>query len=649
MNCPKCGKELNPDMKFCANCGELVKQEKTNEEHAQPKPVAQSEPSQQEPKKQKNGKKNLALKIVAIVLAIIVFLTGGLFITDAILFKSESEKEGYITDFPVLKQNTEILVYDAEKFPYENYNIKVDKFKTGKLFKSSTFSGFENVINERSSNPVFNLRFEEDGKYQITLEGIVSERTQAVTEQTQKQEEPKTVVIIVIVDDDNEKAVDKVTLNSKEDDEPIKDLNDVSGGSVQNPAGFVEASQADFTELEKTLNALFSMFYDPVYDCRTANLSYVLDGLWKYGGAYGYYFGESEYEGNYEKLPEENVKWICENIYNIKYDTNIEYNDYSYFYKDGNFYIGSYDVGGNEWDEYKVSSYNTVNGKYEIVIDTFRHSYETEDVVLVSKLKITAEIKILEGKKYWSFYKVENYDMSKEPSEEMTSNAPAEPEIPTQPPQPTQTPSNNTSTGLGNVKVGDYIDFGKYEQDNNISNGKETIEWLVLDVQGDKALVISKYALDYKSYNNEDNEITWEKCALRSWLNNDFYSSAFNDEEKGKIKATNISAEDNPYYSTDAGAATQDKVFLLSVSEARRYFKTDSERACQPTTYAINQGDVSEDNGDIYQGNCWWWLRTPGENSNRVCSVSNNTLINPDGNLSSDYLAVRPVMWITLD
>lgn len=46
MNCPKCGKELNPDMKFCANCGELVKQEKTNEEHAQLKPVAQSEPSQ---------------------------------------------------------------------------------------------------------------------------------------------------------------------------------------------------------------------------------------------------------------------------------------------------------------------------------------------------------------------------------------------------------------------------------------------------------------------------------------------------------------------------------------------------------------------------------------------------------------------------
>ena len=649
MNCPKCGKELNPDMKFCANCGELVKQEKTNEEHAQPKPVAQSEPSQQEPKKQKNGKKNLALKIVAIVLAIIVFLTGGLFITDAILFKSESEKEGYITDFPVLKQNTEILVYDADKFPYENYNIKVDKFKTGKLFKSSTFSGFENIINERSSNPVFNLRFEEDGKYQITLEGIVSERTQAVTEQTQKQEEPKTVVIIVIVDDDNEKAVDKVTLNSKEDDEPIKDLNDVSGGSVQNPAGFVEASQADFTELEKTLNALFSMFYDPVYDCRTANLSYVLDGLWKYGGAYGYYFGESEYEGNYEKLPEENVKWICENIYNIKYDTNIEYNDYSYFYKDGNFYIGSYDVGGNEWDEYKVSSYNTVNGKYEIVIDTFRHSYETEDVVLVSKLKITAEIKILEGKKYWSFYKVENYDMSKEPSEEMTSNAPAEPEIPTQPPQPTQTPSAPSGTVPldKNVKVGDYVNFGKYEQDNNTSNGKEDIEWLVLDVKDGKALVTSKYALDAQVYNEEYVEITWEFCTLRSWLNNHFYNVAFSSEEQSKIPTVNVVAEDSPKFGTDAGNDTLDKVFLLSEGELERYLGTDERGSCRATPYALAQGAYVYANRT--DSNCWLWLRSPGVMQDFAAGVSGGGLYKSGYPVDDKNLAVRPVMWITLD
>lgn len=41
-------------------------------------------------------------------------------------------------------------------------------------------------------------------------------------------------------------------------------------------------------------------------------------------------------------------------------------------------------------------------------------------------------------------------------------------------------------------KVGHYVSFGKYEQDNNTSNGKEKIEWLVLEVKDGKALVISK-------------------------------------------------------------------------------------------------------------------------------------------------------------
>ena len=33
---------------------------------------------------------------------------------------------------------------------------------------------------------------------------------------------------------------------------------------------------------------------------------------------------------------------------------------------------------------------------------------------------------------------------------------------------------------LKDIKVGDYIRFGAYEQDNDIENGKEDIEWLVL-------------------------------------------------------------------------------------------------------------------------------------------------------------------------
>ena len=90
------------------------------------------------------------------------------------------------------------------------------------------------------------------------------------------------------------------------------------------------------------------------------------------------------------------------------------------------------------------------------------------------------------------------------------------------------------------VQIGDYITFGKYEQDNDTSNGKEDIEWLVLDVQGDKAFVISKYALDAKAYNEDETAISWETITLRKWLNNDFYNSAFTSSEKNRISVVNL-------------------------------------------------------------------------------------------------------------
>lgn len=76
---------------------------------------------------------------------------------------------------------------------------------------------------------------------------------------------------------------------------------------------------------------------------------------------------------------------------------------------------------------------------------------------------------------------------------------------------------------------GSIVTFGAYEQDNNTGNGKEAIEWLVLDYDAanNRALVISLYALDCKPYNTEKKNVTWEKCTLRAWLNNEFIQAAF--------------------------------------------------------------------------------------------------------------------------
>ncbi len=670
MNCPKCGNELNPNMKFCAKCGATVAPAQPPKEYAEPKPV---EP--QKPTKQKKGKKNLVLKIVAIVLALIVFLTGGLFITDAILFKSESEGEGYITDFPVLKIKTDLVVYDAEVFPYEDYNIKVDKFKTGKVFRSSTFSTFENIINERSNASVFSIDFKEDGKYRITLEGIISERTQVVTEST-KQEEPKKIVIIADVDNDAEDAVGEVLVNSQKNDKQDENTTVPSTQEVIRPdisdAEKIVATEADFENFIKFLEATNGSFDN---GGGIATYQDVADMLYStHGRGYEFFFGNIDYtykneyynevrENAYAVVPKENVKWICESVYNIKFNDNFENGSVingveKPIYVDGDYcYMLGFVSGDGGTVLYEITEKTAVEDKYRFTVKVYNCEYGDESNKEFSgiTLTITAALKKENGKKFWSVYSVNmvNSKPSKKedaplttPPIEPSTQAPTQPtQIPTQTPtQPTQTPSNNTTPGIGNVKVGDYVKFGKYEQDNNTSNGKEDIEWLVLDVQGDKALVISRYALDCKPYHEEYVDVTWETCTLRKWLNNDFINTAFTSAEKAKIPTVTVSADKNPSYSTNPGNATQDKVYLLSINESNKYLYSSASKECKPTKYAETKG------GYVYNGNCWWWLRSPGYFQSYAAHVYNNGDVNGSGDyVLNTEIAVRPAMWITID
>lgn len=196
------------------------------------------------------------------------------------------------------------------------------------------------------------------------------------------------------------------------------------------------------------------------------------------------------------------------------------------------------------------------------------------------------------------------------------------------------------------VQIGDTITFGSYEQDNDTSNGTEAIEWQVLDKQDGRVLVISKYGLDYQQYHGEYESVTWEECDLRRWLNDDFMDSAFTSEEQAKIPEVTVENKDNPDYGTDGGNDTQDKVFLLSIDEAEEYFDTDEERQCEPTEYAMaNDAYVNSDNG-----NCWWWLRSPGLYQNCASDVSSNGGVNYSGDFVSNVgVSVRPALWINLE
>ncbi len=205
------------------------------------------------------------------------------------------------------------------------------------------------------------------------------------------------------------------------------------------------------------------------------------------------------------------------------------------------------------------------------------------------------------------------------------------------------------------ANVGDTIVFGAYEQDNKTSNGKEDIKWRVLAKGNNRILVISDKALDCQPYNSSYRDITWENCTLRKWLNNDFVNAAFTAEERAKIPMVTVSADKNPKYDTDPGNATKDKVFLLSIveaekyfasDEAEKYFASDEARMCVPTDYAVARGAyVNSDNGT-----CWWWLRSPGYYQNYAADVLLGGDVYEDGyGVNHGDCAVRPAMWISID
>ena len=148
---------------------------------------------------------------------------------------------------------------------------------------------------------------------------------------------------------------------------------------------------------------------------------------------------------------------------------------------------------------------------------------------------------------------------------------------------------------IANASVGDIVYFGNYEQDSNFENGTEPVEWYVLDKADGEATLLSVYLLDCQPYHEDYEDITWENCTLRSWLNSEFYNTAFSAEEQQVIINTNIINEDNPYYGTEGGNDTVDKVWLLSLGEVERYFHIN-RNVC----YEVDNGNMSWEEYAVY-------------------------------------------------
>lgn len=177
-------------------------------------------------------------------------------------------------------------------------------------------------------------------------------------------------------------------------------------------------------------------------------------------------------------------------------------------------------------------------------------------------------------------------------------------------------------TQYGNSGEGDIITFGNY-------NG--STQWIVLKRIGNRLLLLSKKEITNMAYHEVREDVTWEDCTLRKWLNSDYLSLAFSKEERTMIQPTQLSNHYNPKYGTYGGNETEDRVFLLSLEEAEELFHNDKNREL----LALELD--------------WWWLRSPGDNSHRAATVYSDGSVYYCGISVDLNHAVRPALWINLD
>lgn len=207
--------------------------------------------------------------------------------------------------------------------------------------------------------------------------------------------------------------------------------------------------------------------------------------------------------------------------------------------------------------------------------------------------------------------------------------------------------SVNEIKSTDEIWVGKHLKFGKYEQDNNKYNGSEDIEWCVLAIEDGKALLISEKLLDYITYHDKWENVTWETCSLREWLNEDFYKKAFGFFERGNIALTTLDNSANEEYGTVSCTDTQDKIFVLSIDEVLEYFNSDEDMQASVTDYALGYSTEKRP----YPTNESWWLRSMyhSEYYHLTATVSIMGGIDKFKEFSdSTYTAVRPAMWVEI-
>lgn len=201
----------------------------------------------------------------------------------------------------------------------------------------------------------------------------------------------------------------------------------------------------------------------------------------------------------------------------------------------------------------------------------------------------------------------------------------------------------------------------------------EPIEWRVLHVDDNKALVLSDMVLDNEELYASDWAGVWEESQVRSWLNgygsdsnkdaidyadNNFINSAFTVEEQTTIIQYTEEDIEDAYVGSGMEDDTTDKLFLLSVTEV--YLNEEAEaygfvrdknvydeaKWCHSSDYAKAQGIFNSDSTN-YAENCMWWLRK-GSGTSHAGFVYDSGKVESTGRYTDSNIGIRVALTLDL-
>jgi hypothetical protein len=193
-------------------------------------------------------------------------------------------------------------------------------------------------------------------------------------------------------------------------------------------------------------------------------------------------------------------------------------------------------------------------------------------------------------------------------------------------------------------------------------------DWRVLETQNNKALILSEKILERSKYYTRDDNVTWagQGCIPRNILNGEFYNK-FSANDKARIIETRVTTNNNPWYGTKGGDASNDKIFLLSIDEVLQYFGdsgalnslcysqisngctiNDQYNTARLAYYNCGGNMVTKPTLTFNFGASSWWLRTPASRGCSAVSVDNDGELHLFSSSGVAEIGLRPALWLNL-